>query len=127
MEMSRTFSTVLFHTVTVWPELSRFLTMPLPMMPRPRNPKLSLLGWMSFSLNIWLLVTWRDESEVANMVAAKQICMIKIAELVELPSPCPRRDWQVVPRRVDPEGWRRRHWISSWSARALGSPFHLPR
>ena len=80
MKMSRTFSTVLFHTVTVWPELSRFLTMPLPMMPRPRNPKLSLLGWMSFSLNIWLLVTWRDKSEVANMVAAKQICMIKIAD-----------------------------------------------
>merc|ERR1719319_336588 len=54
---SRTFSTVLFHTVTVWPELSRFFTMPEPMMPRPRNPKFSLLGWMSFSLSIWLLVT----------------------------------------------------------------------
>ena len=71
MKMSRTFSTVLFHTVTVWPELSRFLTMPLPMMPRPRNPKLNLLGWMSFSLNIWLLVTWRLP-EVENMVAARQ-------------------------------------------------------
>ena len=49
-----------------------------------------------------------------------------IYELVELPSPCPRRDWQVAPRKVDPEGWRRRRWTSSWSARALGSPFHLP-
>ena len=73
MKMSRTFSTVLFHTVTVWPELSRFLTMPLPMMPRPRNPKLSLLGWMSFSLNIWLLVTWRDDSEVENSYSKTNI------------------------------------------------------
>ena len=27
------------------------------MMPRPRKPKLSLLGWMSFSLSVWLEVT----------------------------------------------------------------------
>ena len=28
-----------------------------PMMPSPRKPKVSLLGWMSFSLRVWLEVT----------------------------------------------------------------------
>ena len=27
------------------------------MIPSPRKPKLSLLGWMSFSLRVWLEVT----------------------------------------------------------------------
>ena len=27
------------------------------MIPRPKKPKFNLLGWMSFSLRIWLLVT----------------------------------------------------------------------
>ena len=66
-----TFSTVLFQTVTVWPELSRFFTIPLPMIPRPRKPKFSLLGWMSFSLRIWLLVT-RSMSKAGLAGRAKE-------------------------------------------------------
>ena len=43
-----TLSEVRFQTCTLWPELSRFLTIPEPMTPRPSTPKRSSEGWMFF-------------------------------------------------------------------------------
>merc|ERR1719342_812531 len=46
------FSAVRFQTVTLCPELSRFLTIPDPMIPSPRKPNLRVEAWMSLSLRI---------------------------------------------------------------------------
>ena len=48
-----TFSVVRFQTITLWPELSRFLTIPEPIMPNPRKPNLSVDGWTFFSFRVW--------------------------------------------------------------------------
>lgn len=52
MNMPLTLESVLFHTMTWWPEFSKFLTMPLPMMPRPRNPNFMVLAWIFFSSKV---------------------------------------------------------------------------
>lgn len=50
--MGLTLSGDLFHTITEWPELRRFLTIPEPIIPRPRNPNLSAEGSMFFCFNV---------------------------------------------------------------------------
>ena len=55
LEERLTFSVVRFQTMTLWPELSRFLTMPEPMMPRPRKPNLSDDAVTFFSLSVCVM------------------------------------------------------------------------
>ena len=50
--ISPTLSGDLFHTMTEWPEFSRFLTIPEPIIPRPRNPNFSAEGRMFFSFSV---------------------------------------------------------------------------
>jgi hypothetical protein len=38
--------------MTAWPEFSRFLTIPEPIIPRPRNPNFSAEGRMFFSFSV---------------------------------------------------------------------------
>lgn len=47
-----TFSCVRFHTITLWPLLIKFFTIPLPMMPSPRKPNFRFDGRMFFSLRV---------------------------------------------------------------------------
>jgi hypothetical protein len=47
-----TLSGDLFQTMTEWPELRRFFTIPDPMIPRPRNPNLSADGSMFFCFSV---------------------------------------------------------------------------
>lgn len=49
-----TFSDDLFHTITLCPLLRRFLTIPDPMMPRPRNPNFNPEGSIFLSFKVWL-------------------------------------------------------------------------
>jgi hypothetical protein len=56
-----TFSGDLFHTMTECPELSRFLTIPEPIIPRPRNPNLRLDGLMFLSLRDSLMLVRSSE------------------------------------------------------------------
>jgi hypothetical protein len=47
-----TLSGDLFHTMTELPEFSRFLTIPEPIIPGPRNPNFSAEGRMFFSFSV---------------------------------------------------------------------------
>lgn len=52
-----TFSCVRFHTITLWPLLIKFFTIPLPMMPSPRKPNFRFDGRIFFSLRVFDIVS----------------------------------------------------------------------
>jgi len=52
-----TFSCVRFHTITLWPLLIKFFTIPLPIIPSPRKPNFRFDGRMFFSLRVWDIVS----------------------------------------------------------------------
>ena len=62
-----TFSCVLFQTITLCPLFSRFLTIPLPIIPRPRNPNFKSEACIFLSFKVWEIfstskggVTWNS-------------------------------------------------------------------
>ena len=89
-----TFATVLFHTVTSWPDLSKFITMPWPMMPSPKNPMRNGVGMTALVCNLF-----PNESVVAWNHLRKQNKKLKICQFK--PS---QQLWSVICSHVN-LGW----------------------
>ena len=72
---------VRFQTVTLCPELSRFLTIPDPMIPSPSKPNLRVEAWMSLSLRIWEEV----EMSMVGEAGRSRVGRLRKFETVEVP------------------------------------------